>query len=264
MPTLGEVIAQFDAWFPPTLAEDWDAVGLLTGRRADTVTHVAFAVDITDETVQWAIAQGAQLLFTHHPLYLRGTTSIDGDSPKGRLVHHAIANYLAIHVAHTNADTARPGVSDAIAHALHLQDLRPIRPHHTDPRLGLGRVGRMAEPCDFAMFVQRVFEAMPASGAGIKWSGDPGRHITTVAVCGGAGDDLLGEIDADVYVTSDLRHHVAGEYLATGRASLIDVPHAAAESLFLQPLAQGVERAFPGVRTSVYPAITDPWTGHSA
>lgn len=264
MPTLGDLIARFDQWFPPSLAEDWDAVGLLTGRRADTVTHVAFAVDITDATVDWAIEQGAQLLFSHHPLYLRGTSDVDGDSPKGRLVHRAITNYLAIHVAHTNADIARPGVSDAIAHALQLHDVQPIRPHHTDPRLGIGRVGRLAEPCDFAMFVQRVFEAVPTSGAGIRWASDPARHVETVAVCGGAGDDLLSEVVADVYVTSDLRHHVASEYLATGRAALIDVPHAAAESMFLHPLAQGVERAFPGMRTSIYPGITDPWTGHSA
>ena len=263
MTTVGDCIARFDTWFPPELAEEWDAVGLLTGRRADDVTRVAFAVDITAATIDWAIAQGAQLLFVHHPLYLRGTTNVDGDSAKGALVHRAIMGGLAVFVAHTNADIARPGVSDAIAQAFGIRETTPIRRHPADPKLGIGRVGRLAEPCDFAMFVQRVFGALPASGAGIRWSGIPERRITTVAVCGGAGDDLLDEVEADVYVTSDLRHHVASEYLASNRAALIDVPHAAAEAMWLAPLAHRVREAFPGVQTGVYPGVTDPWDGHT-
>lgn len=264
MTTVGDCLARFDKWFPPTLAEDWDAVGLVTGRRADPVSRVALSVDITAATVEWAIAEGAQLLFAHHPLYLRGTANVDGDSPKGSLVHRAISAGLAIHVAHTNADIARPGVSDAIAHALGLREPAPIRPHAADASLGLGRVGDLLEPCDLRMFVQRVYEALPASASGIRWAGDPERPIARVAICGGAGDDLLEELDADVYVTSDLRHHVASEYLASGRAALIDVPHAAAEAMFLEPLARGIRGVFPGIETSIYPVITDPWFGHSA
>jgi len=264
MTTVGDCLAQFDTWFPPSLAEDWDAVGLVTGRRADAVTRVAFAVDITAATVDWALAEGAQLLFTHHPLYLRGTSGVDGDSPKGSLVHRAISGGLAIHVAHTNADIARPGVSDAIALALGLREPTPIRRHPSDPTLGIGRVGDLLEPCDLRMFVQRVYGVLPPSASGIRWAGDPERPIARVALCGGAGDDLLEEVEADVYVTSDLRHHVASEYLASGRAALIDVPHAAAEAMFLEPLAREIRGRFPGLETTIYPEITDPWFGHSA
>lgn len=263
MPTIGDVIARLDAWFPPESAEDWDAVGLLTGRRGDQVTCMAFAVDITAATTDWAIAGGAQLLFVHHPLYLRGTTNVDGDSAKGALIHRAITGGLAVFVAHTNADVAWPGVSDAIAEALGIRDAVPIRRHAGNPSLGVGRVGQLATSCDFVTFVQRVSDALPTSGAGIRWAGKPDRHITRVAVCGGAGDDLLDEIDADVYVTSDLRHHVASEYLATDRAALIDVPHAAAEAMWLEPLAERVGQAFPGLVTDVYPGTTDPWDGRS-
>lgn len=262
MTTVGDCVARFDHWFPPQLAQEWDTVGLVTGRRADVVTRVAFAVDITEATVDWAVGEGAQLLFAHHPLYLRRTSNVDGDSPKGSLVHRAIRHGLAIHVAHTNADVARPGVSDAIARSLGVRDVVPIRALAEDERMGLGRVGRLAEPCDLRMFVQRVFEVLSSSG--IRWAGDPSRQIETVAICGGAGDDLLEEVDADVYVTSDLRHHVALEYLASKRAALIDVPHAAAEAMFLEPLSRGVLTAFPGISTAVYPGMTDPWDGHGA
>ena len=264
MTTVADCMARFEQWFPAALAEEWDTVGLLTGRRADSVTGIGLAVDITYATVDWAIAEGAQFLFAHHPLYLRGTTTVDGDSPKGALIHRAISNGLAVFVAHTNADIARPGVTDAIAHGLGLRQLSPIRAHPSNPALGLGRVGELHEACDFATVVQRVFETLPSGSSGIRWAGDPQRRVQRIAICGGAGDDLLDEVHADVYVTSDLRHHVASEYLASGRAALIDVPHAAAESMFLEPLAQGLRTAFPDVRTTVYPGTTDPWRGHSA
>lgn len=260
MASVGSLIASFESWFPPHLAEDWDAVGLLTGRRESAVDKVAFAVDPTIETVEWALAEHAQLLFVHHPLFLRGTTNVDGDSAKGDVVQTAIERGLAIHVAHTNADIARPGVSDALIEALGVHTSQPIRPHASDKTIGIGRVGRLDRPTTLGEFAARVAWALPTTHAGIRWAGDADRSITRVAVCGGAGDDLLAEVDADVYVTSDLRHHIASEYLATNRAALIDVSHAAAESMWLHPLSHRV--AALGVSTTICPFITDPWAAH--
>lgn len=262
MHTVGSITSQLEAWYPPTLAEDWDAIGLVTGRRDATVSSVALAVDPTIDVVRWAIEQQSQLLVVHHPLFLRGTTSVDGDSPKGDVVHTAITHGLAIFVAHTNADSARPGVSDALIEAFGIKTSRPIRPHATDANLGLGRVGNLDTPTTLGEFAARVAWALPATHAGIRWAGDTGRRVQRVAVCGGAGDDLLNEIDADVYVTSDLRHHVTSEYLATDRAALVDIPHAAAESLWLHPLATRLREA--GVSAAVCPFITDPWAAHHA
>ena len=262
MATVGSLVAMLESWFPPHLAEEWDAIGLLTGRRAAPVEKVALAVDPTIETVRWALSEHAQLLVVHHPLFLRGTTNVDGDSAKGDVVHTAIEQGLAIHVAHTNADIARPGVSDAIIEALGVRNSRPIRPHATDPNLGVGRVGELDQPTRLEDFAARVAWAMPTTHAGIRWAGDKNATIKRVAVCGGAGDDLLDDVDADVYVTSDLRHHIASEYLARNRAALIDVAHAAAESVWLQPLGHRI--AALGVSVTVCPFITDPWVAHHA
>lgn len=260
--TVGSVTALLEAWFPPALAEDWDAIGLIAGRRDAEVSKVALAVDPTLEVVQWAIDNGAQLLVVHHPLFLRGTTSVDGDTPKGDIVHTAITDGLAIFVAHTNADSARPGVSDALIEAFGVKESAPIRPHYSNPSLGLGRVGMLDAPTTLAEFAARVAWALPATHAGIRWAGAADRTVQRVAVCGGAGDDLLPEVDADVYVTSDLRHHVAAEYLAAGRAALVDIPHAAAESLWLHPVAERLQKS--GVESTVCPLVTDPWAGHHA
>ena len=66
---------------------------------------------VADEAVEW----GADLLVTHHPLFLRPVHGVAATSPKGRLVHRLIGAGVALHVAHTNADSADPGVSDALA-----------------------------------------------------------------------------------------------------------------------------------------------------
>lgn len=73
-----------------------------------------FAVDPVQEIVDEAVTLGADLLVTHHPLYLRGTTTVAAATFKGKVVHTLIKHDIALHVAHTNADTADPGVSDAL------------------------------------------------------------------------------------------------------------------------------------------------------
>ena len=132
---------------------------------------------------------------------------------------------------------------------------------------GIGRVGRLAEPCTAREFARRVAAHVPATAGGIKLGGDPERVLESVAVVGGAGDSLLDAARAagvDAYVTGDLRHHVAQDFLAHDDAPvLVDVPHWAAEWTWL-PLAQRVldrAAADAGVRvgSTVSRIVTDPW-----
>ena len=136
-----------------------------------------------------------------------------------------------------------------------------------EPGTGLGRVGRLPAPMTLTGFVGYVAARLPATAAGVRAGGDPQRLISTVAVCGGAGD---GELDAataagaDVYVTSDLRHHVAAEHLADpGRPALVDVAHWAGEWPWLQRAADTITAELPGsVSVTVSQRCTDPWTVH--
>lgn len=118
--TLADVIDLLERAYPPRLAEQWDRVGLVAGDPAAEVEKVVVAVDATDEVVDHALAVGADLLLVHHPPLLRGVHSIAADTPKGRLLHKLIAGGCALYSAHTNADSARPGVNDALAEVLGL------------------------------------------------------------------------------------------------------------------------------------------------
>lgn len=126
MTTVAELIGVLDVAYPPRLAESWDSVGLVCGDPADEVGRVLFAVDATAGVVAEAIEWGAQALVVHHPLLLRGVDTVAADTPKGALLHRLIRAGCALFTAHTNADSADPGVSDALAAAIGLSVTGPM------------------------------------------------------------------------------------------------------------------------------------------
>jgi len=368
---LADVVAVLDENYPPGTAESWDAVGLVAGDPEQPVRSVLLAVDPTEETAQEALERGADLLLTHHPLYLRGTSSVAATDPKGRVVHSLVRGGSALYTAHTNADAAADGVAQALADTVGVVESRPIVPLPADgldtlvtfvPRAsttavldalaaagagrlgdyeraafvspgtgtfrpldganptvgavghieevsedrlemvlprgrrravidalrqahpyeepaysllaqadpgattGTGRIGRLPEPTTLRQFASRVAQALPRTPQGIRVGGDLDAEVSTVAVCGGAGDSLLSRVralGADVYLTADLRHHPASEHLAGGRPYLIDATHWASEWPWLPRAAELLRSAAHarGVRldTHVSTRVTDPW-----
>jgi dinuclear metal center YbgI/SA1388 family protein len=286
--TLTNVIEVLEAAYPPARAESWDAVGLVGGDPAQPVRRVLLAVDPVAAVAEEALAWQADLIVTHHPLYLRGTTSVAATTPKGRLIHTLIKNDIALYTAHTNADVANPGVSDALARAVGLTgDLVPLQPFPDDPWRGLGRIGETAETTtleEFAArriarhpdpprralveFAARAAKGLPRTAWGIRVAGDPSRRVTRVAVSGGAGDSLLGAARAagvDVFLTADLRHHPASEFMEAGGPALIDAAHWATEWPWLADAERRLAAVSPEagkLETRVSTLVTDAWRLH--
>jgi len=113
---LADVIEVLDGAYPPRLAQSWDSVGLVCGDPDDVLESVTVAVDATPAVVDEVPEAG--LLLAHHPLLLRGVDTVAASTPKGALVHRLIRTGRSLFTAHTNADSASPGVSDALAEAL--------------------------------------------------------------------------------------------------------------------------------------------------
>lgn len=370
MTTVADAIGILERAYPTRLAESWDSVGLVCGDPADAVTSVLCCVDVTDAVVERALESGVDLIVAHHPLLLRGVDTVGAHTPKGRIVHRLIKGGCALYTAHTNADSANPGVSDALGALLGLTGLRPLEPKpaeamdkwavfvpaddvasvreamfdagageigdyshccwstsgtgqfrpgaaatpaigergevtrvaeervemvssrrvrsgvlaalrsahpYEEPAFdlielvpargdeGLGRVGELPETMSLAAFTELVALALPASAVGIRAAGDPEAAITTVAVCGGAGDSMLARaraVGADVYVTGDLRHHPVDEHLRGGGPALIDAGHWGTEFPWCAQVAGLLADAVPGLGTGVFATPTDPWTIH--
>ena len=170
---------------------------------------------------------------------------------------------MALFTAHTNADAARPGVSDALAEALGVTVEAPLGPagrrHRRD------RPDRaLAAPESLADFSRRVADALPATAWGVRTGGDPQRTVRRVAVSGGAGDSMLHLARAagvDVYVTADLRHHPATDHLAeAGAPALVDVAHWASEHPWCAQAAAVLAAAAPDLEITVSTTRTDAWS----
>jgi len=259
---VAELVRLLEQRYPLSWAEDWDRVGFVLGEPDAPVTKVLLAVDCDPAVVQEAVTAGAEFLFTHHPLLLRGVSSVAPTTYKGRIVHRMIQSGIALFTAHTNGDVASPGVSDLLAARLGLLDVRPLRPVAGSPDRGHGRVGRLPAPMSLAGFAALAAAQLPKTAAGVRASGAPSRMLHTVAVSGGAGDAFLGDAvraGVDAYLTADLRHHPAHEHLADGGPALLDVAHWASERPWLDDVAAFL-RAEAGVETIVSDVDTSPWT----
>jgi dinuclear metal center YbgI/SA1388 family protein len=269
--TVAGVVAALDERYPPSWAEDWDRVGLVLGEPDRAVRRVLCVVDCVPETVAEALDTGADLIVAHHPLLLRGVSSVAPTTYKGRIVHRLIKADVALFVAHTNADTANPGVSDALAARFGLVDLRPLDPAAPGTAAagggrGIGRVGRLPTPVRLADLTATAARVLPPTAWGVRASGDPDRLVATLAVSGGSGDRFLAAAagaGADAFLTADLRHHPASEVAAAEGPALLDAAHWATERPWLDDLAAFLRDTLE-VDARVSDLDTDPWTLHAA
>jgi dinuclear metal center YbgI/SA1388 family protein len=155
---LSEIIGVLDAAYPPRLAADWDSVGLVCGDSDEPVETVTVAVDATAAVVAEVPDRG--LLLAHHPLLLRGVDTVAASTAKGALLHQMIRTGRALFTAHTNADAAAPGVSDALADVLGLTVEEVLEPISVGAGVDKWVVFVPADNAD------AVREAMFAAGAG--------------------------------------------------------------------------------------------------
>ncbi len=280
--TVRDVVAVLDDAYPRRYAEDWDAVGLVCGDVEAKVSSVLLTVDVTDAVVDQALACGADLVVAHHPLLLRAVHGVGTDTDKGRLLHRLITGGCGLFTAHTNADVAAPGVSDALARTIGLTDLAPLDPRPDDPKgadpgqddaattRGMGRVGMLPQPMGLQAFAEHVAKVLPRTNGGIRLAGPVHAQVHRVAVCGGSGETLLGAAraaGADVFVTADLRHHPVSDAMAAGGPWLVDVPHWASEWPWLMGARERVLSSLDPLGEHldvvVSRTVTDPWTSRA-
>ncbi len=270
--TVAELEGVVDRLWPISGAESWDSSGLISGGRAQPVSRILLAVDAVRATVDEAVDSGADVLLVHHPLLLRGVSSITDDTYKGALLAQLIRANCALFAVHTNADGVPDGVSAVIASSLGILAPVPIVVAERGDRVndgsrGFGRVGLLPQPTTLGCFAREVARLLPTTAGGVRVSGRDEQRVSSVALCGGAGDSLLNSpavTTSDVYVTSDLRHHPASEAreearLRGGTPALIEVSHWASEWLWLAEAARQLRELLPDVHVAVSELRTDPW-----
>ena len=214
--TVNDIINLLDEMAPPELAESWDNVGLMLGRRNKPVRKLLLALDMTQETVTQALAKKADMLITHHPAIFHKLGNVTDADWQQELLLQLAENGVAVYSAHTNLDCVANGVNSVLAKRLRLQD------------------------ADFALFVKKALQADYLT------IGDAGRKVKRVAVCGGAGADLIGLAlaqGADTLVTGDVKYHEAQQAVFSG-LNIIDAGHQPTELPVLDDLADRLSLRF--------------------
>jgi dinuclear metal center YbgI/SA1388 family protein len=268
---LEHLIDSFEKLWPLAGAESWDSPGLVAGNPRDRISRVLLSVDVTAEIMSEAIDGEFDLVLAHHPFLLKGVTSLAEQTSKGSTLAAAIRNAVAIYAAHTNADIVQNGVSHVLAKSLGIQTpialVQDAADFHQHSPEGHGRIGDLASPIKLGDFARLIAKILPSTATGIRVAGDFEMLVQRVAVCGGAGDSFIGAAiaaGADVFVTSDLRHHPTQDarehaLLNDGKPALIDVAHWASEWLWLEIAAEQLGKAFPSIQFVVSQIRTDPW-----
>ena len=125
-PTLRDVLTALERVAPTELAASWDNVGLQIGDPSAPIARGVVALDRSFDALDFAQAETADLLVTHHPLFFAAPKRLDLSRGEGRFAAEAIRRGVAVVAAHTNWDNAQDGLNDALAAALGLVEVEPF------------------------------------------------------------------------------------------------------------------------------------------
>jgi len=253
MTTVNDVLKFIETVAPPYMAESWDNVGLLCGRKAKEVRKILVALDPFRNVIEAAIEEKADLIVTHHPLIFRDVPmAVNEDSETGRCLLTLIENGIAAINAHTNLDMAPGGVNDVLAQTLGLSDISIIHPESTDEAgnpYGLLRMGTVPEQT-LQQFLATVKEKLACDG--LRYV-SPAPQVRKVAVGGGSCADGMHEAKAagcDTFVTSDCKYNQFRTAYEIG-LNLIDAGHFHTENPVIPVLAEKIAAAFPHVEVKI-------------
>lgn len=244
MATIQEIYHSMDELAPFSLQESWDNSGLLVGDACAQVTRALITLDITHAAVLEAARLGAQLIISHHPVIFHPLKQLPSDSV---VYHLAVAGVGAI-CAHTNLDIAEGGVNDCLAGVLGLKRIEGFVPAGEG---SLGRIGMLPHPMPPEAFARHVQQAL--GDAPVRMC-TGGHSVSRVAVCGGAGGNLIYDAIAmgvDALVTGEAKHHELLDAVHAG-LTLVDGTHYATEQVVLQPLAGMLSARHPEVSFMVF------------
>ena len=125
---ISEIISFLESVAHPSLQENYDNAGLITGNPGWECTGIICCLDSTEEVIAEAINKKANLVIAHHPIIFGGLKKINGKNYVERTVIDAIRHDIAIYAIHTNLDNVIEGVSGKMAERIGLRNRTVLLP----------------------------------------------------------------------------------------------------------------------------------------
>ncbi len=120
-----EIALKIEEIYPPSLAQDWDNVGLLVGDPQKNIKNILLTIDITNNVVAEARRLKTDLIVSYHPVIWDGLKKVIAEGPT-HVVYELIRSGIAVFSIHTALDSALGGVNDALAEIVGIVDGKPI------------------------------------------------------------------------------------------------------------------------------------------
>lgn len=253
MTTVAQILNFIETIAPPTMAMDWDNVGLLCGSKTRSVSKILLALDPFEEVCREAADIGADLIVTHHPLIFHGQKAITDETEVGRCIRFLCQHNICAINAHTNLDCAPGGVNDVLASVLGLKEIQVIDPTGTDEQgrpWGLLRQGTVVDEQPLEAFLPKVKEALHCDG--LRYV-DGGSLVRRVAVGGGGCSGYLADArkaGCDTFVTADVQYNGFWDAKSFGM-NLIDAGHFHTENPAIFMLAEKLQANFPEIEVKI-------------
>ena len=236
-----DVIQAIEEFAPLSIQESWDNSGLCIGSPDSPASSVLLGLDCTPELVDEAIACGADMIVTHHPLIFSGLKKISPGDATGAAVIKAVKAGISVYAAHTNADKVIAGVSGAMAAKLGLADVEIL--DEDGEGTGLGAVGNLPEPLSAEEAVALVKERFGLKS--IRASKPVQGKISRIAMCGGSGGSLIKAAmasGAQLYISGDISYH---NFFTREGFMIMDIGHYESEIEIVEILFSLLRKKFP-------------------
>ncbi len=241
MLTVADVYAFVDRCAPFDTQLDFDNAGLLTGSLSQPVTGIHAALDCTEGVLTEALAQGANLILTHHPLMFHPRKQLTEDEPEGRLLARLLREKVALIAAHTNLDRAPGGINDVLAQVCGLSSCQGE---------DFLRVGDLPAPITARELAELLEQRLHTT---IRLMGPTQQVIHRLGVSSGAGGDSWSQartLGADAFLSGEIKHHEALGCAATGMIAL-EAGHFATEVPGIFALADALQTHLNAVQCNV-------------
>ena len=203
-----------DKLSPFSLQEKWDNAGLLVGSMNDEIKSVYISIDL-DEALVDEMEENS-LVITHHPLIFSGLKRVNYDSYSTKLLKKLIKKDISLISMHTNIDKTH--LNKYVA-----QDVLGLEVLNSEEFISYANVNMSFD--DLVKDISKKLNLKTTKAVRCK------DYINNVAIVTGAGMSLLNEVQADCFLTGDIKYHDAMEAKARG-ISLIDIRHYESERYF--------------------------------
>jgi dinuclear metal center YbgI/SA1388 family protein len=229
----------------------------LAGRRNAGRKVVTFVPEeAVDDVAAAMAAAGGGIVgnYTHCSFRNRGTGTFKGNALSSPVIgrKNVLERVSEIRLEMPVDDDRLPAVLGALR-ASHpyeevAYDIYPVESGR--PTTGMGAIGTLTKPMTSAAFLRHIRKQLTSPG--LRYANGTGRRIRTVAVCGGAGGDLIGAATAagaDAYITADLNYHAFVD--TTGTLLLVDAGHYETEF----PVIGALERFLRTALSADHPGV---------